>query len=269
MRARGRAALAAFITLTALGPCGCQGRPTLAQACGDPSVRPAFVHRVLRDAVLPPFVTGVEYLDEETFLGRYPKARSSARLPAMVTLPDGAPQAPPIEGGRASRVIVLPGAFDCTVVQSELVFRLGLLEHEVHHARLTHRGYAEPGLGPAVLAALSPAVGRQLYDVVTELDAYRHEMQAARRQRGLPPEYYRMAAGAYLNYYLRLLDGSLPVPTGVRDELLRTRFEPWMLKQPVLQRDEQGWRFVLDGRRYELPPAVVAALRSQAAAAHP
>jgi len=259
--------LAALSVAAALGAGGCGGRPTHAAACADPALRPAYLARVLRDASLPPFVTSVEYLDAQSFLQRHPRARALPRLPAMLTLPDGEPQAPPVEGGRASRIVVLPGAFDRAVVQSDVVFRLGLLEHEVHHARLTHRGYAEAAFGPAVLAALPPAVGRQLYDVVTELDAYRHELEAARRHRGLPPEYYRMAAGAYLHYYVRLLDGALPLPAGVRDELVRTRFEPWMLGQPVLQRDERGWRFVLDDRRYEFPPAVVAALRAGEAAA--
>ena len=101
---------------------------------------------------------------------------------------------------------------------------------------------------------------------MSELDAYRHELRASRRHRRLPPTYFQMAAGAYLQHYLRLLDGSLSLPVVVRDELLRTRFEPWMLKQSVLKRDQRGWRFDLGGRVHELPAAVVAALGAQAPA---
>ncbi|HEY3353213.1 MAG TPA: hypothetical protein VGQ83_08205, partial [Polyangia bacterium] len=140
----------------------------------------------------------------------------------------------------------------------------GLIDHELYHARLAYTGFDEPYLAPAVFDGLPPRVARRLFEAVSELQAYRHELAAARRYR-LPPRYHQVAAGAYLTYYLRLLEPDPAVPAALRDALLVALFEDWMLRQErVLTRDAQGWRFEVEERRYELPPAVVAALAGRA-----
>jgi len=235
--------------------------PTYEEACRQPEKRPAYVSHVLAKVTLPAFVTGVAYLDRAAF-SRLAGGRFVSQL-GFVTLRDDLAKEPPFEAKVRSRIIVLPGAFDRTRVASEKEFLLGLLAHELVHARVAFAGFREAYLVPRVFRELPAADARWLHDTLTELDAYDNEIATSRHTQ-LPASFYRVALGRYLEYYLRLIAEPHRLSPALRQRLLLDRFRPWMLRQSAIFEAGAGddWCFQIEGTRYQLPPAVVAALRA-------
>jgi hypothetical protein len=235
--------------------------PSFAEACDHPEARSAYVRAVVKPARVPSYVTRIDYVDENQLYALLPETRKLVSLPAMLTVNDDLSQQMNFGVGRNSRILILPKAFDRSMVDRELVFQLGLFDHELIHARLAHEGFSVEGVSAAALRSLPADVAAHLYFVVSELTAYRHELSQARRY-ALPPSYYQTAFAMYLKYYLMLFDPSFP--PALRADLQARMFEEWMLHQSMLfSQAGDRWRFRVEEKIYELDPQVVAAIRQR------
>lgn len=237
---------------------GQAGDISFEQACSEPSLRPAYVEQVVARAEIPAYVR-IEYLDYaglDALLRVVATGAAAPIRPAFLTIPDDPnDRSPAFAGGHRSHVLVLPAAFDRGQVGSEIVFLLGLLDHELVHAR--HAAFGLDMVPALCFWSLSPATAAWLYDTLSELEAYRSELAAARKYR-LPASYYVTGWGRYLEYYLRLFDIGHDISPEIRAALLAAFFEDWMPKQArIFFRRGDLWYFSIEGRRYEFPPAVV------------
>lgn len=235
-------------------------------ARADPSLRAEYLRQVVDKAGprIPDSLVAVEYAGPERLaeLGTRGYLEANAE-PAFVTIGEGTRTAPPFEGGQRSRIIVLPTAFDDEHAANEIVFLLGLLDHELVHVDQGMHGLRHELLTKDFFRSLDASVAERLYDTMAELLAYRNELTAS-RQYALPAAYYRDAMGAYLTYYLRLFAADLAIPERVRHQLMIEMFEKWMPEQEKLFEVVDGrWFFETPEARYEVPAGVVRELEKR------
>ncbi len=242
------------------------GEVTFEEARADENLRPEYLRQVTEKAGprVPDCLTSVEYasLEELAELGARSHLEAGAE-PAFVTVREGSRATPPYEGGQRSRILVLPVAFDEKHAANEIVFLLGLLDHELVHVRQNMHGLGHELLTTELFHSLAPTVAERLYDTMAELSAYRNEIAASRKY-ALPASYYRDALGAYLTYYLRLFDADLAIPEQLRRQLMIEMFEKWMPEQKELFEAKEGrWYFTTPEVRHEVPAEVVRELEKR------
>lgn len=256
-------AAAFLVVLCAIG-CGSKRKPPLAtydDACATPALRAAYIAGLVdSQSPLPAFVLSVEYVDDETVASRWPAVARAPRMPGMLTIPEPGLGAWTGDGGVRSRIAVFAPSMACGLPGGEAAFRLGLFAHEFEHARIGWEGPASLGVSPAALASIGRQQGAWLLHTLGELQAYRHELEAA-ATKDMPEEWRRVALGAYLEYYLGLLAPPVPLETNLHNRLLLAWFAPWFLtKVPILLRDDQGLYFDTGDQQLRVPPPVSAAV---------
>lgn len=245
-------------------------KPLIVSFCGDlidrdafnrarktVAYRPHYLARVMKKAgpKVPSFVRGIQYVAPDRLREIMPWFRSVAELPSMVTVNhDLSPQAP-LHGGMPSMIFVLPSAFEPERVGSEIEFLLGLLDHEVGHARHAFDGFNHPIVTSELLLSLPPQTAEWLYNTIGEMLAYQKELDEARRYQ-LRERYFQMAYGQYLRYYVRLWDDHHPLGERLRDDLKKMLFMPWMrLQENIFDADKR--QIAWQGETYALPPSVL------------